>query len=262
MHEDFRTRAADSIDSLPRGGPAASWLDRRLETERLEFLDRDDIDERVKRSVVRSLDDISTKLRFHEKFAQLALREVADIPAPRILELGAGHGGLSRELLERHPDVAVTVTDIDATSVADMAASDLGSHSRAVVEVTDSTSIDVPDRAYDLVVFAQSFHHLPPRAAAATIAEATRVAGKFLVIDLLRRAPIVQPLRLPLFSALILLAQGYPTAHDWLISELRAYSPSALSALAAHARPDITMRFSKDRTHQVAVMSRGANAEA
>jgi hypothetical protein len=37
------------IDRMPRGGPDASWLDRRLQTDRLEFLDRDDVDDRVKR---------------------------------------------------------------------------------------------------------------------------------------------------------------------------------------------------------------------
>ncbi len=32
------------IDRMPRGGPDASCLDRLLETDRLEYLDRDDID--------------------------------------------------------------------------------------------------------------------------------------------------------------------------------------------------------------------------
>lgn len=33
------------IDNMPRGGPDASWLDRRLRTDRLEYLDRDDVDD-------------------------------------------------------------------------------------------------------------------------------------------------------------------------------------------------------------------------
>jgi hypothetical protein len=33
------------IVSMPRGGPDASWLDRRLQTNWLEYLDRDDVDE-------------------------------------------------------------------------------------------------------------------------------------------------------------------------------------------------------------------------
>ena len=35
-------------------------------------------------------------------------------PIPKILELGSGHGGLSRKLLEWHPTAEVTVTDVEA----------------------------------------------------------------------------------------------------------------------------------------------------
>jgi hypothetical protein len=48
--------AVIDIDHMPRGGPDASWVDRRLQTDRLEYLDRDDVDDRVKRQVVRSLE--------------------------------------------------------------------------------------------------------------------------------------------------------------------------------------------------------------
>ena len=40
------------ISNMPRGGPHASWLDRLLQTDRDEYLDRDDVDEGVKRSVI------------------------------------------------------------------------------------------------------------------------------------------------------------------------------------------------------------------
>ena len=40
---------------MPRGGPDASRLNRWLQTDRLEYLDRDDVDH-LKRRVVRSLD--------------------------------------------------------------------------------------------------------------------------------------------------------------------------------------------------------------
>ena len=42
VHMDRATR---DIVSMPRGGPDASWLDRRLQTDRLEYLDRDDVDD-------------------------------------------------------------------------------------------------------------------------------------------------------------------------------------------------------------------------
>jgi len=101
-----------------------------------------------------------------KKFARVVLDEVADVPEPNILELGAGHGGLSRALLNMHPNSRVTVTDIDPTFVATIAASDLGKHPRAVVRAMDATAIDASDGHYDLAVFASSLHHLQPPLAA------------------------------------------------------------------------------------------------
>ncbi|MGZ8802155.1 MAG: SAM-dependent methyltransferase, partial [Mycobacterium sp.] len=51
----YVNRSTGEIVSMPRGGPDASWLDRRLQTSRLEYLDRDDVDD-LKRKVIRSLD--------------------------------------------------------------------------------------------------------------------------------------------------------------------------------------------------------------
>jgi hypothetical protein len=39
--------AVIDIDRMPGGGPDASWVDRRLQTDRLEYLDRDDVDDSV-----------------------------------------------------------------------------------------------------------------------------------------------------------------------------------------------------------------------
>lgn len=240
----------DDIDHMPRGGPDASWLDRRLETNCQEYLacmsrsarpgDRDDVDEEIKRRVVRSLDRIGTLLNEHERNAGLVLDEVADVPDPRILELGAGHGALSQLILEWHPTATVTTTDLDPTSVAAIAAGDLGRHPRANVRVMDATAIDAPDRCYDLAVFAMSFHHLAPRQAALAFAEGTRVADKLLIIDL-RRLPSL--LHLAALATFAPLAAVIPVAHDGVISSLRAYSPSAMHALARHADPGIEVRL-------------------
>jgi ubiquinone/menaquinone biosynthesis C-methylase UbiE len=232
---------AHDILSMPRGGPDASWLDCKLQTNRLEYLDRDDVDD-LKQKVVRSLDRAGRR-RFsgaHEKLAKIALGEVADVPSPKILELGAGLGGLSRKLLENHPTAQVTVTDIDRTFVAAVAADDLGSHPRATVREMDATAIDAPDGHYDLAVFALSLHHLPPALAAQVFAEGTRAANKLLVIDL-RRPPA--PLHLVVLTAVLPFTGLIPLAHDGVISSLRAYSPSALRALARYADPAITVEF-------------------
>lgn len=118
--------SARDISSMPRGGPNASWLDRRLQTDRLEYLDRDDVDD-LKRRVMQSLDRAGRRrwIGIHEKCARMAIREVADVDRPKILELGAGLGGLSHKLLEMHSTAQVTVTDVDPSFVAAVAAGKL-----------------------------------------------------------------------------------------------------------------------------------------
>ena len=249
----YLDRTARDIASMPRGGPDASWLDRRLQTNRLEYLDRDDVDD-LKRRVVRSLDRFGGLFGQHKKFARVVLGEVANIPSPKILELGCGHGGLSRKLLESHPTAQVTVTDIDPTFVAAVAASDLGSHPRATVREMDATAIDAPDGYYDLVVFSLSLHHLPPALAARVFAEGTRAGNTLLIIDPARPPA---PLHLVMLAATLPFSKLSPFAHDGFISSLRAYSPSALRAIAYYADPAITVEFrTRPRGQTVAVASR------
>jgi SAM-dependent methyltransferase len=229
------------IVSMPRGGPNASWLDRRLRTDRLEYLDRGDVDD-LKRKVVEALDR-SGRRRFmgtYKLCARAALLEVTDIASPKVLELGCGLGGLSRKLLEDHPAAQVTVTDIDPTFVDAVAASDLGSHPRATVRQMDATAIDAPDGHYDLAVFALSLHHLPPELAAQVFAEGTRAANKLLIVDLRRWPP---PLHLVFLAFTLPFTGLIPLLHDGVISSLRAYSRSALRALAHYADPSITVEF-------------------
>jgi SAM-dependent methyltransferase len=244
VHVDSRRldNSAD-IENMPRGGPDACCLDRRLQTDRLEYLDRDsdgdDGNEARKRSVIRALEWTGKAFGNTEKFARTVLDEVADVADPKILELGAGHGALSRQLLEWHPTAELTVTDIEAASVAAMAAGELGEHPRATVREMDATGIDAPDGYFDLAVFALSFHHLPPALAARVIAEGTRTAAKFVIIDL-PRPPA--PLHLLRLATMLPLAPFVPFVHDGVISSLRTYSPSALRALAEHAGVDIELR--------------------
>ncbi|MGE2690128.1 class I SAM-dependent methyltransferase [Mycolicibacterium pulveris] len=240
----YMTRSVADIARMPRGGPDASCVDRLLQTDRLEYLDRntdgDDAGQARKRAVLRSLEWVGQFFGETEHFARLALDEVADVADPKILELGAGHGALSRKLLDWHPTAELTVTDVDAVSVAAMTAGDLGAHPRASVRRLDATDIDAPDRHFDLAVFALSFHHLSPPQAASAIAEGTRVADKLLIIDL-PRPP--SPLHLVRLAVMLPFAPVVPVVHDGVISSLRCYSPSALRALAAHADPAIDVEL-------------------
>jgi SAM-dependent methyltransferase len=241
------------LETMPRGGFDASWLDRRLQTDRPEYLDRDDIDDRIRRQVIRSLDLMGRVLRDHEHIAERALELVADVPEPKILELGAGHGGLSGKLLEMHPTARVTVTDIDPISASNIASGELGRHPRVMVRHMDATDIDAPDRCYDLALFVLAFHHLPPVPAARVLAEGTRAANKLLIVDLRRPPALLHLIRLASFAPFALVL---PFAHDGLISSLRAYSPSGFRALAAHADPTITVEFSRLGRNQMVVAQR------
>lgn len=232
------TNTAD-IDVMPRAGFGAGVLDRTLQTDRLEYLDRDDVPEK-KRAVVASLDLMGEKKGLHRWNAEQAAGFLVGIENPRVLELGAAHGGLSRELLKLRPDASITVTDIEPTSVAGIAASDLGSDSRVTVRAMDATAIDAGDGSFDLVVFALSFHHLSPSLAAKVFAEGTRVGRTLLVIDLLR---LPAPLLAPAFLLAAAVGWVLPAAHDGAISQLRAYGPKALRSLAAHADPSIVVEL-------------------
>jgi len=238
--------AVETIATMPRGGPEASWLDRHFQTDTLEYLDREDVPDETKQKVIRMLDRIGTRTKQHEIYARLALAEVSGVPSPRILEIGAGHGKLSAKILELIPTAAVTVSDLDPTSVANIAAGELGTNPRVRTQVIDATSIDADDDSYDLVVFALAFHHLPPAVAYQAIAEATRVGKRFLVIDLKRRTP----LRLTLSALLLLPPQlivAMPSSsmrlviHDGVISALRAYSASAFEALGRAVDPEMNI---------------------
>ena len=236
MHD--ATTALDDIVHMPRGGPHASCLDRALSTERAEYLDRADVAPDVKRRIVGSLEWAGRVFGHHQRFAAIALDEVADVPDPRLLELGAGHGELSAHVLRMHPTAHVTVSDVDPDSVTAIAAGALGSHRRTEVRRLDATAIDAADGAFDLAVFALSFHHLAPEHAARVLVEGTRVADRLLIVDLSRPPAPLHVLRL----ALILpLAPFVPVVHDGVISSLRAYAPSALRTLAEHAGVDVAL---------------------
>ena len=255
MMDYMGRRQADmtDIDRMPRGGFDASCLDRLLQTSRLEYLDRDDVDDHVKRQVVSALDWTGRVFGNHRRFAHTALELVAAVPDPKILELGAGHGAVSRLILDDHPTAEVTVTDLSPESVARIAAGDLGARPRATVRRIDATAIDAPDASFDLVLFALSFHHLSPGQAARVFAEGTRVGRQLLIIDLPRPPAPLHVLRL---ATMLPWAPVLPFVHDGVISSLRCYSPSALRALARHADPSIDVELRGGLTGPQIVVAR------
>lgn len=243
MMDFMGATSVTDIADMPRGGFDASCLDRLLQTDRDEYLDRDsagdDELEGIKRQVVDALDWTGRIFGNHRKVARRVLDILADVADPKILELGAGHGAVSRLLLDEHPTAQVTVTDVNPESVTRIAGA-LDGEPRSTVRVMDATAIDAPDGAFDLALFALSFHHLAPEAAAQVLREGTRVADVLLIVDL-PRPPA--PLHLIRLASMLPLAPFVPFVHDGLISSLRTYSPSALRALAAHADPAIELEL-------------------
>lgn len=217
-----------------------------MDTDRPEYLDRADVPPARQRSVLRGLDRVNRLTGTYSRCVRLVLDQIGSAAEPRVLELGGGHGELSRRLLEAHPRLRVTISDADAGSVAALRAGDLGRHPRAAIAVVDATAIDAPDRAYDLAVFVQSLHHLPPERVAAVFREVTRVADTFVVVDLLRPHPAWFAVHLALFP-LGMAMIGYPAAHDGVISLRKAYSAAALHAVAADcgAEVDITTHVAR-----------------
>lgn len=257
------TPPAFDIDTMPRGGPHASWLDRRLQTDRLEYTDRDDVPDARKQLILGYLDRSGDRSGERERVARLVLDQVARIENPRILELGAGHGKLSTRILELHPRAHVTATDLDPKLVACMVASPLGSHPRATTKVADATHINDPDHSYDLVVFTMAFHHLPPAAAHRAIADATRVGTKFLVVDLKRPPPLgllLAFLLVVVFAIVIALDSSLSAVpsilHDSYISLLRSYNKAALHALGTAADPTMSIEFLEGKGNHVVLYSR------
>ncbi|MEV6274287.1 class I SAM-dependent methyltransferase [Nocardia sp. NPDC051832] len=229
------------LSTMPRGGPNASKWNRSMDPTELEFLDREDVSEKRKRAVMRGVDRLNRLGRIYPRNTEQVMTAVSDVYAPRILELGAGHGQLARQILTDHPDAVVTASDYSPDLVATMAASDLGSHPRATVKLLDATAIDAPDQSYDLAVFTSSMHHLTPDQVVELFREATRVARSLLVIDL-KRESTWRLFTFPVLAYLVLPLVGYSTVHDGIISARRAYGEEALETIAAHAGCRIWLR--------------------
>ena len=119
---------------MPRGGPDASCLDRLLETDRLEYLDRDDVDRRgqaqrrprpgAHRGLVRQPREV------RPPGARRGRRRArSQDPRARVPDTA----GCRPSCCEMHPTAHVTVTDVEPDSVAAIAAGPLGDDARATV---------------------------------------------------------------------------------------------------------------------------------
>lgn len=111
-------------------------------------------------------------------------------PAGEGLEIGAGLGGLTAQLLTLYPRFRMVATDTDAEQVgmAEQVLSGFGQ--RASVQRADAVALPFPDGRFDLVLSAAMLHHVIEWDKA--LAEAVRVlrpGGKLVGYDIANTAP-------------------------------------------------------------------------
>lgn len=112
---------------------------------------------------------------------------LADVPLPRILDVGCGTGALAEQVLAEVPSAKLTGVDL-APKMVEQARRCLGS--RALVVQGDAERLPFHDGMFDLVYCNDSFHHYPDPERAAFQMWRVLVPGGTLVIgDIWQPAP-------------------------------------------------------------------------
>lgn len=112
--------------------------------------------------------------RCRPRYPRRLIAELVTRNEMTVLDVGAGTGIASSQLLESGADVLAVEPDRRMASVA-------RSKGLSVEEATFE-AWDPADRTFDLVVFAQSFHWVEPRQALSTIATILRAGGRLVLL--------------------------------------------------------------------------------
>lgn len=150
--------------------------------------------------------------RLYQHVVGEAVRAVAGMPAPRVLDLGCGTGALAERLLDAILGCGLTGVDLSPRMVEVARARLAG---RAEVLLGDAERLPFHDAAFDVVVCNDSFHHYPDPERAAFQAWRVLVAGGVLVLgDVWQPAP-----------ARALMNAWMPRSHE---GDVRIYSEAEL----------------------------------
>lgn len=112
-------------------------------------------------------------------------------PSGSLLEIGAGSGAMSAELLARHDDLTAVVTDFDPRMVesAQRLLDPFGA--RATARQADATALPFEADRFDVVLSCGMLHHVGDwRAALAEAVRVLRPGGRFLGYDIVRTRPV------------------------------------------------------------------------
>jgi ubiquinone/menaquinone biosynthesis C-methylase UbiE len=123
-------------------------------------------------------------------FDQLQAREniVKAIPGPagKVLEIGTGKGYLTRVLAREADSVTTLDINADEQKIARLNVGYDGLEDKVCFEIGDAEQLSYPDRSFDTVVCAFTFHHFKDHFRA--LAEMLRVAKSSLVLTDFNRA--------------------------------------------------------------------------
>lgn len=107
-------------------------------------------------------------------------------PVGRVLDVGAGSGGMAAELLRRYPDITLVAGDYDPAMVSAAAARLEVAGDRASAVELDATDIDLPDDSFDTVLSFLMLHHvLDWERALAEMVRVLKPGGRLVGYDLL-----------------------------------------------------------------------------
>lgn len=167
----------------------AADLDARFaDTDETEWLDDPDFDREARVRVLEHLDRLNGVVGSYDAFFG-ALRPFLrrDGAPTRLLDLAAGHGGfaLAAARIARREGIALApcATDLKREYL------DLGAAIAAregldvAFEVQDALDLsNLAPGAFDVVICTQSLHHFPPGLVAVLASEASRIAGRGVVL--------------------------------------------------------------------------------
>lgn len=231
------------------GERVSTWIDRRLDSDALEYLDRPDYPEARKLRQVRLLHLQNVATGTYRRCLSI-LRPALDASAaqredgcPRVLELAAGSGELTMELARLIAKSGASIA-LTGSDVVDAYVDDANRRAHALGLAARFRHMDAFEMAgvapgeLDVVFIAQSTHHFTPGQLARMIARAGSVGARhFVSIDGYRSVLLLA--LLPLLAAVTLQREHM---HDALLSARKLYSQPELALIAELAAPRAKIR--------------------
>lgn len=233
--EEVAVRGSQAVAALR---DASGWIDRKLRYDGQELLDLDTTPPGVKQRILDDVERLSRLLLLYPFWRREIGRMIVEARRTRrgkpvrVLDVGAGHGGLLAEIGDwaRRRRIPVELHGLDVAPGSIEAARRLAYEEgrRIELRVGDARNLAYETDSMDVVVTTFVLHHLPPGDVARVLAEVDRVAAvNFFVFDLRRSLGI-----LPIAWALLKVgAFEAPTRHDTVASIRRGYTPKELDAL-------------------------------